>query len=330
MRLITLANGPFAVPTLRALHAAASCDVVRVVARPPRGRRPQPSPVEQCARQLQLPLLLPPTVNDPAVCEELRRCEPELLFVCDYGEILRPEVLKVALLGGINLHGSLLPKYRGAAPVAWAIYHGEQETGNSVIQMTPGIDAGPCLGQQRVPIESTETAGELEERLAAAGATLVLQVLEELQRGTVRPQAQDLSLVSRAPRLKKTDGAIDWHRTAAQIQNQIRALQPWPKAYTYWHRQPLPIRLILLQVDRVDPTPENWPESDYGDELRTAIRTANEVPPGGVVRAGDRLFVSAGKGALEIRQLQPAGKRPMSTADFLHGAAIETGAVLGP
>jgi methionyl-tRNA formyltransferase len=145
MRLVMLGTGPFAVPTLRRLHASPH-QVVRVVTRPPRGRRAEPPPMQQAAEGLGLPVWQPDTVNSDESRTRLSADAPELLVVCDYGEILKPETLAVACLGGINLHGSLLPKYRGAAPVQWAVLNGDAETGNTVIQMTPGLDAGPCLG----------------------------------------------------------------------------------------------------------------------------------------------------------------------------------------
>ena len=172
----------------------------------------------------------------PSPNREFRQLSPDLLVVCDYGEILRPETLATARLGGINLHGSLLPKYRGAAPVQWAILRGETETGNSIIQMTPGLDAGPCLAQQRTPIDPDEDAEQLETRLAAMGAELVLRVIDELESGTAKPIAQDAGLASKAPRLKKEQGAIDWSRPAQEIKNQVRGLRPWPRAFTFWHR----------------------------------------------------------------------------------------------
>ena len=148
--------------------------------------------------------------------------------------------------GGVNLHASLLPKYRGAAPINWAIYHGETETGVTVIHMTPQIDAGPCIAQARVAIGPDETAAELEPRLAELGARLICETIDLLEAGRVEAIPQDAALASKAPRLKKTDGLIDWSRPAAAIKNHIRAMEPWPKTYTFWHRPDgPPVRLIL-------------------------------------------------------------------------------------
>ena len=185
MRLVMLGTGPFAVPTLEAL-AASPHEVAHVITRPPRGRDPQASPLQRMGESLGLPVWSPESVNLPDSQMRLKSFAADLLVVCDYGEILKSETLAVTRLGGINLHGSLLPKFRGAAPVQWAILRGEAETGNSVIQMTPGLDAGPCLGQQRTPIDPDEDAATLEARLAKMGAELVIEVVEQLATGTTQ------------------------------------------------------------------------------------------------------------------------------------------------
>ena len=172
--------------------------------------------MQRAAEELGLPVWQPDTINSEAACNELRSLQPDLLVVCDYGEILKPAVLSVASLGGINLHGSLLPKYRGAAPVQWAVLNGDAETGNTVIQMTPGLDAGPCLGVDRVPIDADESAGDLERRLAERGGELVLQTIDALAAGTAKPIKQDRSEASKAPRLEKEHGLIDWSRPASR------------------------------------------------------------------------------------------------------------------
>jgi methionyl-tRNA formyltransferase len=302
-----LGTGPFAVPTLQAL-AAGRHDVLLVVTRPPQGRRPEPGPVQRAAEVLSLTVWSPPTVNNSDAQMRLASCAADLLVVCDYGEILRPETLATARLGGINLHASLLPKYRGAAPVQWAILRGETETGNSVIQMTPGLDAGPCLGQQRTLIDPDEDAGQLETRLANMGAELVLRVIDELAAGTATPVEQDKRHASKAPRLKKEGGAIEWSHTAQEIKNQVRGLRPWPRAFTYLHRANIdPLR---LNIDRVAVVPST-----------AGVTSVTPQPaPGRIIEGGQgRLLVSTGDGTLEILELQPAGKRSMSAGDFLRG-----------
>ena len=193
-------------------------------------------------------------MNTPEAAGQLAACRADLMVVCDYGQILTPATLAAARLGGINLHASLLPKYRGAAPINWAIYHGETETGVTVIQMTPKIDAGPCVAQARTPIGPEETAPELETRLAELGAGLVCQTTRRPGgRPTRCPATGHFALASKAPRLKKTDGLIDWSRPAAAIKDHVRAMEPWPQTYTFWHRQSgPPVRLILGQVAAVE------------------------------------------------------------------------------
>ncbi len=307
-----LGTGPFAVPTLRALVAAGN-DVALVVTRPPRGRVTEASPLQRAGEAIGLAVWSPDTVNSPESQSRLAALRPDLLVVCDYGEILRPETLATARLGGINLHGSLLPKYRGAAPVQWAILHGERETGNSVIQMTPGLDAGPCLGQQRTAIDPDEDAGQLEARLAELGAELVCRVVAELAAGTVRSVEQDRSQASKAPRLKKEDGLIDWARSAQEIKNQVRALRPWPRAVTFWHRaEGEPLR---LNVDRV--------------AVAAPIDTG-DLSPGTVIASNERLLIATGDGELELLDVQPAGKRAMSASDFLRGNRVRPGEHFGP
>jgi methionyl-tRNA formyltransferase len=315
MRLVMLGNGPFAVPTLDAL-AGTRHEIALVVTRPPSGRNPTASPLRQAGQRLGLNVWSPDTVNSDESQARLASLGADLLVVCDYGEILRPATLASTRLGGINLHGSLLPKFRGAAPVQWAILRGETETGNSVIQMTPGLDAGPCLAQQRTPINPDEDAGELEARLARMGADLVLQVVDVLEDGTANPIEQDASLASKAPRLKKEQGAIDWTRPAREIKNQVRGLRPWPRAFTFWQRAGAePLRLNIDRVDLVTPEKSG---------------SAAPAPPGTVYEAQSGLRVATGDGGLQILELQPAGKRSMLSGEFLRGYRLQPGDTFAP
>jgi methionyl-tRNA formyltransferase len=310
-----LGTGPFAVPTLEKL-AASEHQIALVVTRLPRSRDQTASPLRRAAESLGLEVWLPESVNAPDAQARLSSLGADLLVVCDYGEILRPATLSAARLGGINLHGSLLPKYRGAAPVQRAILNGETETGNSVIQMTPGLDAGPCLGQQRVPIDPEEDAGQLESRLAVLGAALVFEVVSQLAAGRARPIEQDKTNASKAPRLAKEEGAIDWSGAALAIKNQVRALRPWPRAYTFWHRQGGDA--MRLNIDRVAlASPPNG-------------ESALAAEPGAILEAGPRLLVAADDGAIEVLELQPAGKRGMSAAEFLRGNRVGVGDRFGP
>ena len=311
MRLIMLGTGPFAVPTLQALVASGRHEIPLVISRPPTGRAKEPSPLQKTGESLGLPVWTPDTVNSAESQARLKSLSADLLVVCDYGEILRPETLATTRLGGINLHGSLLPKYRGAAPVQWAILRGETETGNSVIQMTPGLDAGPLLAQERTPIDPDEDAEHLEARLAKNGASIVLQVVDELSAGATKPIAQDSSLSCKAPRLKKEQGAVDWSRPAQEIKNQVRGLRPWPRAFTFLHRTGAePLRMSIDRV-RINPS--------QGNDSTSLAETVEKVAPGTIVDTHNRLLVATGDVALELLELQPAGKRSMFAAEFLRG-----------
>jgi methionyl-tRNA formyltransferase len=255
-------------------------------------------------------VLSPEDVNSPLFRQELVALQPELFVVCDYGQILSAETLSVAPLGGINLHGSLLPKYRGAAPINWAIWRGETETGITVIHMTPRVDAGPCLVQVSTGIGADETADVLEARLAAMGVEPVhaaIRQLSDWDRCSPLGTNQDKALATPARRLRKSDGGIDWARTAVEIHRQFRALQPWPGVFTHWHpaNQP-PVRLILEKI--------------------SVVPVAAGQPAGQVlVSDGGQLVVAAGEAAIAVHRLQPAGRRSMVTAEFLRGYRVRVG-----
>jgi methionyl-tRNA formyltransferase len=316
MRLIMMGTGPFAVPMFRELYETHHGVVVLVTGplRARRGKSVAPvSPIRDLAHQHGTPIFDPEDVNTEQSRARLRASGADLLVVCDYGQILSADTLATARLGGVNLHGSLLPKYRGAAPITWAIYHGETETGVTAIHMTPKVDAGPCIAQARTPIAPDETSVELEQRLAEMGAWLTRRAVDAVEAGRLEVLPQDPALASKAPRLKKSDGAVDWTRLAVAIKNQVRALQPWPKTYTFWHRpKGPPLRLILGPVAVVQ-------RSDSG------------VTPGTVLEAGARrLVVAAGRDAAALQAVQPAGKRMMDIEQFLRGYRVREGDRFGP
>jgi methionyl-tRNA formyltransferase len=316
MRLLMLGTGPFAVPTFRALYDTRH-SMVALVTAPLRTHRGQPvapiSSIRELARQHGTPIFDPEDVNAPDAQTQLAGYAADLLITCDYGQILAPATLATASRGGVNLHAALLPKYRGAAPINWAIYHGETETGVTVIHMAPQIDAGPSIAQARVAIGPDETAAELEVRLAEVGARLMCEAIDLLEAGRASSLPQDSSLASKAPRLKKTDGLIDWTRSAAAIKNHVRSLEPWPKTYTFWHRSDgPPVRLILGPL--------------------TVVETERtELAPGTVIEAGDgRLIVAAGQGAVAPKSVQPSGKRLLPVDEFLRGYHVRPGERFGP
>ena len=325
MRLIMMGTGPFAVPTLRALYNTRH-GVVALTTAPLRTHRGKPvepiSSIRQVAEQHGTPIFDPEDVNAPASLAELGDYRADLLVVCDYGQILAPATLAAARHGGVNLHASLLPKYRGAAPINWAIYHGEIETGATVIHMTPQIDAGPCIAQARAAIGPDESAADLEPRLAELGARLICETIDRLEAGRVEAIPQDAALAGKAPRLKKTDGLVDWSRPAAAIKNQIRALEPWPKTYTFWHRPGgPPVRLILGPASVVQPLWCGRPACTGASET-----PAPQVIPGTILEAaGHRLVIAAGEDAVMPANVQPAGKRPMAIDEFLRGHHVRPG-----
>lgn len=315
LRMVMMGTGPFAAPTFRALLGTAH-SVAALVTQPSRSSRGgvpvATSPMRAVALERDTPILDPQSINVEDARAELRRLQPDLFVVADYGQILSAETLAIARLGGVNLHGSLLPKYRGAAPINWALYHGETETGVTVIHMTPRVDAGPTLAQRRTAIGPEENAVELEGRLAELGAPLVCDAIEHLSAGRIEPIAQDAALASPARRLRKTDGAIDWSRSAQAIKNQIRALEPWPKTYTFWRRPNGPPLRLILGRTRVRP-------GGSADDPGTVVQTAE-----------GELKIATGSGHLEIHEIQPAGKRMLSAAEFLRGYPMKPGERVGP
>ncbi len=316
MRLLMMGTGPFAVPTFARLYETRH-EVVALVTAPMRYHRGKPVPpisnIRQIAEQHATPIYDPESINTPEAQARVAEFCPDLLIVCDYGQILAPATLATARHGGINLHASLLPQYRGAAPINWAIYNGDTETGVTVIHMSPQIDAGPCIAQTRVAIGPDETAAEVEMRLAELGAGLIAESIDLIGQGRQQAIPQDGSKVTGAPRLKKTHGIIDWNRSALAIKNHIRALEPWPRTYTYWHRATGPAVRLILGPAKVE---ENC---DYS------------AAPGTVLEAsGGRLVIAAGEGAVALESLQPAGKRWMKAEEFLRGHPIHVGDRFGP
>ena len=284
------------------------------------------------AASRDLAIHAPESINSDEGASLLAGLKPDLLVVCDYGQILSRDVLALAPLGGINLHASLLPKYRGAAPIHWAILSGETETGVSVIHMTPRLDGGPILAVRKTDIGSDETQPDLEARLADLGIEAVQEaigLLEKWDRASSIGTLQDTQLATKAPRLKKEQGAIDWSKSAEQIRNHVRALKPWPGSYTFWHRAGHePLRLV---VDRVAVEAEGDSGQGTGDKAsgsREAPGSSTTGPGLVVLSDGKRLHVATGDGVLSILTLQPAGKRHMTAEEFLRGYPLRAGEIL--
>jgi methionyl-tRNA formyltransferase len=323
-RIVMMGTGTFARPTFEALLDEPNRAVVGLVTQPDRdagqqrGSTRQTGPsLKEIAERRGVPVYQPDSVNTPEGVAQLRAWRPDLLVVAAYGQILKKEVLEAPAGGGINVHASLLPKYRGAAPVAWAILGGEPRTGVTIIRMTTGLDAGDMLAQEALDIRPDETAGELESRLAPLGARLALEVIEKLRAGPVPGVKQDPAQVTKAPKLKKEDGLIDWDQPAERVCRRVRAMQPWPTAYTFLHPTGKPPLRVTVQRAAVAPVPD-------GVEMAS---------PGRVLPADGpqpRLLVAAAGGAVEVLELQPAGKRRMTAAEFLRGRALQPGDWFGP
>jgi methionyl-tRNA formyltransferase len=332
MRIVMMGTGSFAEPTFAALLAGPH-PVVGLFTQPdrPTGKergstRQAKLGVKELALERAIPVFQPESINTPEGFADLRALRPDLLVVAAYGQILSNDVLATATHGGINVHASLLPKYRGAAPINWAIYHGETRTGVTIIRMSTALDAGDILAQEAVEIRPDETAGELEARLGPLGAKLTMDVASRIATGEpVSGVKQDKSKVTKAPKLTKEHGLIDWTRTAVDVCNHVRAMQPWPTAYTFLHRPgQAPLRLIMLKTIRAGSVSDG----------QGPVANASGSDKSGQVRsdpAHKHLYVQCGDGAwIEIVELQPAGKRRMAGGEFLRGNVLPPGARMGP
>jgi methionyl-tRNA formyltransferase len=310
LRIVFFGTPDFAVPTLRALLRSRH-PVVGVVTQPdrPRGRGQKviASPVKTLALEQGIPVFQPDRLRDPAVAESLRGWEPDLGVVAAYGKLIPENLLELPRLGMINVHGSLLPRLRGAAPVHRAIIDGDAETGITIMRVVKNLDAGDMFARVTRPIGPDETADVVERDLAVLGASLLVQVVDQLALGTASEEPQDYMFATYAPKITREDGVIDWTLPAAFIHNRVRGLYPWPHAYTFLAGE----RLIIWRT-RVLPEP------------------ATE-PPGTVVAVTrDAIEVATGHGGrVAIDELQAEGRRPLPTREFLAGRPITAGARLG-
>jgi len=302
-RIVFMGTPDFAVATLRALVGAHT--VVGVVTQPDRpagrGRQLDRSPVKQFAAHSGLPVIQPQRLREPDALAQLQAWAPELIVVAAFGQILRPAVLDLPPYGCLNVHGSLLPRHRGAAPIAAAILAGDAQTGITIMRMDPGLDTGPMLASRALNIQADDTTGTLTERLAPLGASLLLEVIPAYLGGRLAPVPQDESLATYAPQLKKEDGQLDFTRPATELERRVRALLPWPGAFA------------------------NWPDPAAGAPrplkvLRAAVLDQRTPDAGMVLQTPQGPAVGAGSGSLLLLEVQPPGKRPMPAADFARGA----------
>ncbi len=310
MRIVFCGTPEFAVPALRRLLAAPEFSVEAVVTQPdrPRGRGQQvaSSPVKDLALDAGLYVYQPETIKSDSAYEFFKRLTPDAVVIIAYGQIIPARLLEIPRRGWINLHASLLPKYRGAAPVNWAILNGEARTGLTTIQIDVRLDSGPILLQHRLEIGADETAPELARRLAEAGAPLMVETLRKLDGGEITPAPQDHTQATLAPLLKKEDGRIRWSLPAPQIYNRIRGLEPWPGAFTTFRGHPC----------------HTWgrPATGFAAPESTA---AVRQPPGTLVAEKGELYVACGDATwLELEAVQLAGRKRVSAREFVNGARL--------
>ncbi len=308
-----LGTGSFALPTFQGLLDSRHT-VVGLVTQPDRtgaGHHQHRNPLKELAIARELPVFQPAKASAPESLDVLASWQADLYVVAAYGQILSNKLLSLPRLGAINVHASILPKHRGASPIQHAVWVGDTETGITIFQIVRELDAGPVLAIERTPIGPDETSGALEERLGTFAVPVLMRVVEQLDAGTATPQPQDHSQASYARRLSKSDGEIDWTRTATEIACHVRAMQPWPKAFSHWLRADHPpLRVIVPQVSVV------------ADSTTAACGLVLPSLAG-------QLLVKSGQDAVSLESLQPEGKRPMSAADFLRGYPIQPGQRFG-
>ena len=307
-RIVFMGTPHFAVPTLEAL--AAEHDVVGVVTQPDRpagrGKRIVGPPVKEAAQARGLPIFQPPTLRTPEAVAQLTSWRPDVIVVAAFGQLLDTPVLELPPFGCLNVHASLLPRYRGAAPVPAAILAGERLTGVTIMRLDEGLDTGPILAQAEMPIHPTDTTGSLTAKLADLGARLLLEALPGWLGGTIQPRPQDDEQATYCRPLTKQDGQLDWTRPAWYLDRQVRACDPWPGAYTTWQGR-------RLKALRARPRPD-WPA---------------QAEPGQVLALEEGLAVGTGEGVLELLTLQLAGKKPLSAETFARGQRSLIGSRLG-
>jgi len=309
MRVLFCGTPEIGIPTLRALLSDARFRVAGVITQPdrPRGRGLEPgeSAVKQLAQEAALDVFQPEKIRSPEALQWIEAKSPDAVVLIAYGQILPVRLLSIPRLGWINLHASLLPKYRGAAPIAWAIANGETRTGVTTMQIDAGMDTGPLLLRKGMEIGAAETAPELAARMAVAGAPLVVESLEGLDRGTLRGEAQDNAQASHAPLLQREDGRIRWELPARQIYNRMRGFEPWPGTFAE------------LRGGRV----HLW-----GHPAARAVAPMEAAAPGSVREAAGAVLAACGEGSwLEITEAQPEGRKRMSAAEFARGARLLAG-----
>jgi methionyl-tRNA formyltransferase len=318
LRIVFCGTPQFAVPTLKHLLASPEIEVLAVFSQPdrPRGRGQEVSfsPVKEVALAANLPVHQPEKIRSPEAQDLLQKFAPDAIVIIAYGQIIPARLLTIPKLGWINLHAGLLPKYRGAAPINWAIVNGETRTGATTMRIDAGVDTGDILLQREIEIGRAETAPELAVRLSEIGAPLMAETLRGLAAGTIVPRPQDHAKTTYAPILKKEDGRIDWNRPAQEIYNRMRGFAPWPGAYTSFRGQ----------------TCHVWGEPVSKEEGLRLLPEATTAPEGTLSPGGNTLFVSCGNATvLRLLTVKLEGRKQVSAAEFANGARLKSGERLG-
>ncbi len=307
LKVVFMGTPDFAVPSLKKL-VEKGYDVKLVITQPDkpagRGKKLTPPPVKVAAKELGIPVYQPERVKDN---EELRgkllSINPDLIVVAAYGKILPEWLLNIPKYGTINVHASLLPRYRGASPIQWALLNGEEETGVTIMKVIPELDAGDIISQRRVKIEREDNAKTLHDKLAEVGAELLVETIPLYVSGKLKPVPQNEEEATYCPQIKKEMGEIDWTRSSREIFNQIRAFTPWPSAYTTFRGK----RVKILKAEPVE----------------------GSGKPGEVIEAGRELIVATGKGALRVERLRPEGRKEISGEEFVRGYRVKPGDLFG-
>lgn len=311
MKIIYMGTPDFAVAPLEAILKAGH-EVTAVVTQPDRqkgrGREIQYSPVKECALSYGIPVLQPLKIKEKDAVEELRKYPADIFVVAAFGQLLSEEILNMPRFGCINIHASLLPAYRGAAPIQWCVINGEEKTGVTIMQMAKGMDTGDILLQKEVVLDEKETGGSLFDRLMETGAELIVEVLPKIEAGELTPVVQKEELATYAGKITKDMGNIDFAKSAVTIERLIRGLNPWPSAFTHYKGK-------ILKI---------W-EADVVSECANA---ENPVPGTVIAMDKESFTLATGEGALRIRSLQPEGKKRMSCAEFMRGYEIKVGEAL--
>lgn len=311
MRIVFMGTPDFSVPTLESL-AASRHEVVAVVTQPDkpkgRGKEIQMTPVKEAALAHQIPVYQPVRARESAFVEEMRALKPDMMVVIAFGQILSKELLEVPKYGCVNIHASLLPKYRGAAPIQWAVINGDKETGITTMMMDVEMDTGDMLEKMVVELDPEETGGSLFDRLSLLGGDLILSTLEKLENGTIKPEPQNHAEATYVKKISKSMGDIDWTQDAVIIERLVRGLNPWPSAFTRLNGKMLKI----------------WKAQVLYQDAQTEKAACGQV----LKAEKDGIEVQTGNGILKILELQLEGKKRMDAAAFLRGFPVEPGTVL--